>query len=130
MPAYDYRCKDCGNRFSLFYKTYTAYDDATPTCPECDSAALSRLIGQINMQAPSQDFSKMSSNEMLSVMESGDSRQVGEMFQQVGGADPRLGKDYHDATQKLLKGESMDKVEHDLSDKQQSKKSSPGSAGE
>jgi putative FmdB family regulatory protein len=116
MPAYDYQCKDCGTRFSLFYRTYADYDAATPACTECGSTALSRLISRVAIPRPSRDFSTMSSNEMLSVLESGDSRQVGEMFQQVGGTDPAVGADYHEATERLLRGESMEGVERDLQD--------------
>ncbi len=123
MPTYDYRCENCGERFSLFYKTYSAYDNATPHCPNCESDALSRVINRITVQSPTHDYGKMSSHEMLSVFESGDSRAVGEMFQQVGGTDPALGKEYHDATQRLLKGESMDKVEKDLQANDSAKKS-------
>lgn len=114
MPQYDFRCKNCQERFTLFYKTYVDYDMAIPECPECGHTDLSRLITDVAVNRPGRDFSKMSSNEMLSVLESGDSRQVGEMFQQVGGGDPALGAQYHETTQKLLKGESMDKVEKDL----------------
>jgi len=122
MPTYDYRCEDCDSRFSKFFKTYAAYDAATPQCPNCESASISRVISGVAVKAPSRDYTGMSSNEMLSVFESGDSRAVGEMFSQVGGADPRLGKEYHDATQKLLKGESMDKVERDLQENDKAKK--------
>lgn len=125
MPAYDYRCKDCGNRFTLFYKSYNDYDTAQPSCPQCHSERLSRLISSIKVQNPSRDYTGMSSNEMLNVLESGDSRQVGEMFQQIGGGDPRLGVDYHDATKKLLDGESKDKVEKDLQSKSNTNPSSP-----
>ena len=114
MPVYEYKCNACGERFSLFYKSYDAYDSATPHCPNCNSARLSRLITNVAIQTPSRDYSGMSSQEMLSVLDSGNSRQVGEMFEQVGGADPRLGAEYHETTQKLLRGESMDKVEKDL----------------
>lgn len=114
MPEYSYKCRACGERFTLFYKTYAAFDESTPSCPNCGSEALSALIEGVKIASPSRDFTKMSSGEMLSVLESGDSRQVGEMFQQVGGTDPRLGKQYHDATQKLLSGEKIEKVERDL----------------
>lgn len=114
MPSYDYRCNTCGARFSLFYKTYKDYDDAVRTCPECGGQALSRLITGVAVQTPTRDYTRMQSNEMLSVLESGDSRQVGEMFQQIGGASPELGADYHEATKKLLAGEKIDKVEKDL----------------
>lgn len=114
MPSYDYKCRACGNRFTLFYKTYADFDLAHETCPQCGSDHLARLITQVTIQQPTRDYRKMSSSEMLSVLESGNSRQVGEMFNQIGGADPRLGVDYHETTQRLLKGESIEKVERDL----------------
>jgi putative FmdB family regulatory protein len=120
MPVYEYRCKTCGERFSLFYKSYDDYDAATPECPNCASANLARLITSVAVQTPSRDYSHMSPQEMMSVLDSGDSRQVGEMFQQVGGADPRLGAEYHETTRQLLRGESMDKVEKDLQTRQSS----------
>ena len=120
MPTYDYRCEHCEARFSLFYKTYAAYDRAKPECPECSSTSVARVINRIAFKKPARDYSGMSAKEMLSVFESGDSRAVGEMFDQVGGATPELGADYHDATQRLLNGESMDKVEKDLQAKEAS----------
>jgi putative FmdB family regulatory protein len=114
MHSYDYRCNDCTNRFTLTYKTYSDYDAATPVCIHCGSQNLSRLIQRIAIQKPAHDYTRMSSNEMLGVLESGNSRQVGEMFQQIGGASPELGVPYHEATQKLLAGQKIDKVEKDL----------------
>lgn len=114
MPDYDFRCKTCKARFTLTYKTYEDYDHAVPACPECGSTELSRLIGRVAFKAPTRDYTRMSSGEMLNVFESGDSRAVGEMFQQIGAGDPALGTQYHDATQRLLQGESMDSVERDL----------------
>ena len=123
MPQYDFRCKHCQHQFVLFYKTYAKYDAATPICPNCGQTDLSRLIISVAINKPGRDFSKMSSNEMLSVLESGDSRQVGEMFQQVGGGDPTLGAQYHETTKKLLDGNSLGSVEKDLQKKQPSKSS-------
>ena len=114
MPAYDYRCKRCGREFTLTYKTYKDYDQAARACPNCGSADLARLIKRIAIQSPARDFTRMSSDDMLSVLESGDSRQVGEMFRQVGGDAPELGAEFHEATERLLKGESIDQVERDL----------------
>lgn len=116
MPSYDFRCKACGTRFTLNYKTIRDYEDATQTCTTCGSADLSRLIQRVAIARPGRDYTRMSSNEMLSVFESGDSRQVGEMFQQVGGGQlsPETAVPYHDATERLLRGEKMDSVERDL----------------
>lgn len=127
MPAYDFRCKTCGQEFTLFYKTYHAYDHAERTCSNCGSSQLSRVINRIALQTPARDFTKMSAGEMLSVLESGDSRQVGQMFQQVGGSSPELGADFHETTQQLLQGEPMEKVEKTLQEKDTAKKSAASS---
>ena len=64
----------------------------------------------------------MNANEMLGVFESGDSREVGKMFDQIGGTSPELGAQYHEVTQRLLKGESMDKVEKSMQQQEKDKK--------
>jgi len=122
MPAYDFRCKTCGEEFTLSFKSVKAYADATPRCPNCQSAALARVIRRVNVQSPSRDFTKMNSNEMLGVLESGDSKRVGQMFDQIGGTSPELGAQYHEVTQRLLKGESMDKVERSLQERETAQK--------
>jgi putative FmdB family regulatory protein len=114
MPAYDYRCNQCGRSMTLFYKTYKDYDAATHTCSYCGSTNLTRLINRVTVARPSRDYANLSSNEMLSVLEGGDSREVGTMFEQVGAGDPSLGAQYHEATQRLLRGESPEKIERDL----------------
>lgn len=126
MPHYSFRCKTCRHEFSAFYKSVSAYAAATPTCPQCGSTQLARVIDRVAIQAPTRDFTRMSANEMLSVFESGDSRQVGQLFEQVSSSHPALAAQYHDTTKQLLAGESLDKVEKRLQDKQattQSKKS-------
>ncbi len=114
MPEYDYHCNQCGRSVTLFYKTYKDYDAATHTCPNCHSTDLTRLISRVAVARPSRDYANMSSDEMLSVLEGGDSREVGTMFEQVGAGDPSLGADYHEATQRLLRGESPENIERDL----------------
>lgn len=114
MPSYDYRCKTCDTRFSLSYKTYQDFDAAQKSCPNCASTTLARIINRIAIQKPGRDYTRMTSGEMLSVFESGDSRSVGEMFQQIGGTSPEMALPYHEATQQLLKGETLEKVERDL----------------
>ncbi len=114
MPNYEYRCKKCKHRFSLSYKTYEDYDKAESTCPQCGSAELSHLITGVILKKPSHDYTTMAPEEMLSVMDSGDSRQMGELFQQVGGEETVTDPQFHEVTERLLKGESINRIEKDL----------------
>ncbi|MBC8098394.1 MAG: hypothetical protein H7Y11_03050, partial [Armatimonadetes bacterium] len=52
----------------------------------CGSTALASLIRGVRLPKPDRDFSRLSANEMLGVLESGDQRQVGALFDQVGGS--------------------------------------------
>lgn len=114
MHTYDFRCKRCQYAFTLHYKTYGDYDRATRACPQCGSAELSRIIKRVAIQAPTRDYTRMAPEEMLSVLESGDSRQVGQMFAQAGGSSPEAGTPLNEATERLLRGESLDRVEQRL----------------
>lgn len=120
MPVYDYRCNVCGRKAALFYKSYQAYDTAreqgTLTCPNCGAHDLTRLISRVGIAKPTRDFANMSSGEMLNVLEGGNSREVGEMFQQVGGdaaaSDPAMSQ----VTDRLLRGDSPERIERDMGD--------------
>lgn len=116
MPSYDYRCNQCGRRFALFYKSYKDYDAATPTCPHCQSADVVRRIRRVAIARPSRNLANLSSDEMLSVLDGGNPKEIGSLFQQVGetaGVD--MDATYREATERLLKGESIESVENDLS---------------
>lgn len=89
MPVYEYRCNTCGQEASLFYKSYKDYDRATPVCPHCGSVDLTRLIRSVSLQSGERNYARMSSGEMLSVLESGDGRAVGEMFRQAGQSEDK-----------------------------------------
>lgn len=125
MPTYEFRCKACQHEFELTYKTTAAYAAATPTCPACGAATLSRVIRSVAIEAPSRDYTRMSAAEMLNVFSSGDSKQVGQMFSQVAGTHPALAAEYHEATKRLLNGEPMDKVEKHLQERDAEKKAKP-----
>ncbi len=117
MPSYDFRCNTCGKPFSQFFKSIHDYDPAAVhACPHCGSDQTVRRIRRVAIQKPGRDLSQLDSGEMLNVMNSGNPREIGKLFQQVAettGED--LGGTYQEATERLLKGESPDSIERDLS---------------
>jgi putative FmdB family regulatory protein len=114
MPSYDYRCNNCGRSLVFSYRTYKEYDEAERICPHCGGADLTRLISRVAIAKPTRAYSNMSSSEMLSVLEGGDSREIGTLFQQVGAAVPSTDSEYHEVTNRLLQGEKPDSIESDL----------------
>jgi putative FmdB family regulatory protein len=121
MPSYEYRCNNCGRPLTFSYRTYKEYDEAERVCPHCGSADLTRLISRVAIAKSSLNYANMSSDQMLSVLEGSDTREIGTLFQQVGAAVPASDGEFHEVTNRLLKGEKPDSIESDLrgrSDKQ------------
>jgi putative FmdB family regulatory protein len=93
MPSYEFRCATCERESTFFYKTYAAYDAASTaadarTCPHCGSRALVRIFHRITVATPdARDYARMSSGEMLSVLEGSDRGEIDTMMRQVG-VDP------------------------------------------
>lgn len=118
MPVYDYRCNACGRKSAFFYKTYKDYDaanaDGTRVCPHCGSTDLVRVISRVAIAKPGRDYANMSSNEMLSVMEGGDSRELGQMMQQLGQDEALSDPAFGEITERLVKGEDPGRIEADL----------------
>ncbi len=118
MPVYDYRCNVCGRKSALFYKSYKDYDAASAahahTCPNCGSHDLTRLISRVAIQKPSRDYANMSSNEMFSVMEGGDSRELGRMMHQLGQDEAVSDPAFGEVTERLMKGDAPEHIEADL----------------
>ena len=118
MPVYEYRCNGCGRKAALFYKSYKDYDAASAahahTCPNCGSHDLTRLISRVAIPKASQNYAGMSSDEMLSVMEGGDSREVGRMMHELGQDEAVSDPAFGEITERLMKGDDPERIEADL----------------
>lgn len=53
MPIYEYRCKACNKTFDLLIRASTV-----PTCPECGSTELEKLVSLLAPHAKSPDILK------------------------------------------------------------------------
>lgn len=117
MPAYDYRCNACGRSVTFNYRSVRDYDaarDAGLTCPHCGAADLTRVINRVSVAKPGRDYASMSSGEMLNVLEGGDTREIGRMFEQAGQDHALDDPTMRDVGERLLKGESPGRIEADL----------------
>jgi hypothetical protein len=110
----------CGRKSAFFYKTYKDYDAAngaqTRTCPNCGSRELTRVISRVTIAKPGRDYANMSSDEMLSVMEGGDSRELGQMMHQLGQDEAMSDPAFGEITERLMKGDDPARIEADLGD--------------
>jgi putative FmdB family regulatory protein len=117
MPVYEYRCNGCGRPQTFAFKTVAAYEAARAaglTCPACGATDLSRLIRRVTIARPGRDYAALSSGEMLNVLEGGDTREIGRMFEQVGQDEALADPTMREVGERLMNGESPARIESDL----------------
>src|SRR5947209_20557250 len=109
MPIYEYRCADCRRRVSLFYQTFSAASGATPTCPNCGSTNLSRLVSRV-FQLKSEDaqLEDLADPSSFGDLDENDPKSVARWARNLGqqmGED--LGDDWGEMVDRLEAGEEL-----------------------
>jgi len=116
MPAYDYRCASCRRRVTLTYKTYAAYDQAIPVCPNCGSKDLTRVIGRVAI-AKSEDrrFGNDADDSALDELAEADPTTLGRYMRRLSSeAGEDLGDEFNEVVDRLEKGESPESIEANM----------------
>jgi putative FmdB family regulatory protein len=109
MPIYEYHCTDCKRRVSLFYQTFSAAGAATPVCPNCGSAHLSRLVSRVfQLKSDDAQLEEMADPSSLGDIDESDPKSVARGARKLGqqmGED--LGDDWGEMVDRLEAGDDM-----------------------
>jgi len=116
MPAYPYRCLNCGKRFDVFL-SYQEYGTRPVGCPHCQSENVQRRIGRIRI-ARSEDsqIESLADPGDLEGLED-DPKALGRMMRKMGremGED--MGPEFNEVIDRLEKGQSPEEIEEALPD--------------
>lgn len=116
MPSYDFRCKDCGRAFSLFYASYAEREKATPVCLQCQSTRLSHVIRRISFMTPDETrMERLADPSRLAGLDENDPRSMGRLMREMAsetGED--LGSEFGEVVDRLEAGESPESIEQSL----------------
>jgi putative FmdB family regulatory protein len=109
MPIYEYRCADCQRRLSHFYQTFSAAEQATPTCPHCASTKLTRLVSRV-FQLKSEDaqLDDLADPSSFGDLDEDDPKSVARWARKLGsqmGED--LGDDWDEMVDRMEAGEDV-----------------------
>lgn len=62
MPVYEYSCRNCGAKASLFFRAYSAVSQ--PSCPHCGSQDLRRLVSLVaDMRGEEEGFDHLQDSD-------------------------------------------------------------------
>lgn len=117
MPIYEYACASCKRRVSLYYQTFSAASAAVPTCTNCGSTELRKLVSRV-FQLKSEDaqLDDLSDPSSFGDLDENDPKSVARWARKLGqqmGED--LGDDWGDMVDRLEAGEDLaDDADGDL----------------
>lgn len=105
MPIYEYRCNSCGRRAQIFFRSFSAVEEAR--CPHCQSTALDRVpsrVGIVRSESSYQDFLSDPSN--FEGIDYEDPRAVANWARKIGqAAGVDVGSEYAEMVEGLEHGE-------------------------
>ena len=114
MPNYDYRCKDCKRRFSVFM-TYKEYGVKENLCIHCGSKNVTRLIGRIRIAKSEESrLENLADPAALEGLED-DPVALGRMMRRMSGEmGEEMPPEFGEVVDRLESGQSPDEIERDL----------------
>jgi putative FmdB family regulatory protein len=108
MPVYEYRCKACGRRSQIFFRSFSAVEEAR--CPHCQSADVGRIpsrVAVVRSESSYQDFLTDPSN--FEGIDYEDPRSVAEWTRKIGeAAGLEMGSDYDELMDGVAGGDAGD----------------------
>ena len=115
MPDYEYRCRDCKRRISV-YQSYSDYGKKQPICPECGGKRLARLISRVRFARFEESrLENLSDPSAWGNVDENDPRSMARMMRRMSN---ELGEDmepeFHEAIDRMEDGEDQEEIEKSI----------------
>jgi len=101
MPVYEYRCNTCGRRAQIFFRSFSAVQEAE--CPDCHSSDMGRLpsrVAYVRSESSYQDFLTDPAN--FEGVDYNDPRAVAQWARKIGqAAGVDIGQEYEEIADQM-----------------------------
>ncbi|MGF1504262.1 MAG: zinc ribbon domain-containing protein [Anaerolineae bacterium] len=118
MPAYDYRCKQCGTAFTKRYESIAAMDADTVVCPNCASTEIGQIIRRVAITTSEERrLERIADPARLANLDENDPTALGRTMRELASAmDEDPGPEFDEVTRRLESGESPDSIEESFTE--------------
>ncbi len=121
MPIYEYRCLDCGRRFSIFWRTISAAEEGTPRCPRCGSERVQRLISRVRvLRSEEAALEELADPAAWGDFDENDPKSMGRMMRkmmnELGSEMDEVPPELEEVVDRLEAGQSPEEIEKEVPD--------------
>lgn len=121
MPIYEYRCEECGGRFSVFWRSFSDVQEDKLICKRCGSERVNRLVSRVRMvrseESRLDDFADPSA---WGDLDENDPKSMGrfmrKMMNEIGDEAGDLGPEFEEVVDRLEAGQDPEEIEKDMPD--------------
>lgn len=114
MPVYEYWCKKCRRKVSLYVKGFSGIAD--PTCPNCSGKEMTRLFSTFSMGRTDHDVYEniLNDSDLVNRMMHNDPKAMLEWSRRMGGTEGEKEPEYQEMVERLERGESVESLASDF----------------
>jgi putative FmdB family regulatory protein len=112
MPIYEYRCRDCRRKVSLFFRTFS-YIPAEPACPRCGGTHLSRLISRVAVvRSEDSRLDDLTDPSALGDLDEEDPKSIARWMRKMGAeSGEEMPEEFGEVIDRLESGQSPEEIE-------------------
>ncbi len=121
MPIYEYRCKECGRRFSVFWRSFSDVQEEKLNCKRCGSTAVHRLVSRVRVvRSEDSRLEDLADPSAWGDFDENDPKSMGKfmrkMMNEIGDEAGDLGPEFEEVIDRLEAGQDPEKIEEDMPD--------------
>jgi len=118
LPIYEYRCNDCGRRVTLFWRSFSEIEEASPRCSFCGGEDLTRLVSRVAVvRSEESRLESLADPSSLAGLDENDPKSMARWMRKMSremGED--LGPEFDEVIDRLESGQSPEEIEEAMPD--------------
>jgi putative FmdB family regulatory protein len=118
MPIYEYRCSDCKNKVSVFFRTLSAVDHSAARCPICGGKNLTRLVSRVRaIRSEEGRLDSLADESALAGLDENDPKSMGRWMRKMAAeAGEEVPPEFNEVVGRLESGENPESIEKSMPD--------------
>lgn len=118
MPIYEYRCRKCHRKVSVFLRSLSQIDNASLKCTHCGHDQLDRLVSRVAvLKSEEARLESLSDSSALADLDENDPRSIARWMKKMSAeAGEDLGDEFHEVVDRLEAGQSPEEIESAMPD--------------
>lgn len=121
MPIYEYRCGQCGRRFSVFWRTFSEIDESKLSCKRCGSREIKRLVSRVRVvRSEDSRLEDLADPTSWGDFDENDPKSMGrfmrKMMNELGDEAGDLGPEFEEVIERLEAGQDPEEIEKEMPD--------------